>query len=132
MEFHDNPLAFNKFVVESLLKDGSDPDATYVIEHHFSSEDFDLLEKAAVAAYKKGFEATDAEEFITDDDIEILSFDVIAEAPLNVEAINAQTKQMAELAKEFGVEYDGWGTEFIDPDDDGEYENDEYDEYEDK
>ncbi|WP_111976574.1 ribonuclease E inhibitor RraB [Algibacillus agarilyticus] len=115
MEFQDNPLAFNQMVVDSLLEDGSDPSATYVIEHHFSSEDFDLLEKAAVMAYKKGFEATDAEEFITDDDVEILSFDVIAECILDVEKINAQTKEMALLAKEFGIDYDGWGTEFIDP-----------------
>ncbi|NTS78307.1 ribonuclease E inhibitor RraB [Catenovulum sp. SM1970] len=102
-------------VVESLLEDGSDPHATYVIEHHFSSTDFNKLEKAAVAAYKYGFEATDADEYITDDGEEILSFDVVAQTTLSVEAINEQTKKMAEMAKEFGVEYDGWGTEFIEP-----------------
>ncbi len=115
MDFHDNPMAFNQMVVESLIEDGSDPDATYSLEHHFSSTDFDRLEKAAVNAYKLGFEASDADEFMTDDGQAILSFDVITEVKLDVDEINQQTRKMAELAKEYKIEYDGWGTEFIEP-----------------
>jgi len=35
-------------IIEELLKDGSDPDALYLIEHHISATDFDMLEKVAV------------------------------------------------------------------------------------
>lgn len=116
MEFSNNPIEFNKMVVESLLGDGSDPDATYTLEHHFASQDFDKLEKAAVSAYKLGYEASDAEEFETDDGLIILSFDVFTDVALDVEKINEITKQMSDLAKKHGVDYDGWGTEYIDPD----------------
>ena len=32
-------------IIAELLEDGSDPDAQYTIEHHFSSENYDKLEK---------------------------------------------------------------------------------------
>ncbi|VEI46984.1 RNase E inhibitor protein [Actinobacillus equuli] len=31
-------------IIENLLKDGSDPDALYIIEHHVAHRDFDKLE----------------------------------------------------------------------------------------
>ncbi len=49
-------------IVEAVLEDGSNPDAVYMIEHHISCTDFDQLEKAAVACFKKGYEVTDPEE----------------------------------------------------------------------
>ena len=55
-------LAENREIVEALIADGSEPDAEYTIEHHFSSSNFDRLEKAAVDAFKLGFEVNDAEE----------------------------------------------------------------------
>lgn len=45
-------LAENRDIVQALLDDGSEPDAEYTIEHHFSSSNFDRLEKAAVDAFK--------------------------------------------------------------------------------
>ncbi len=33
-------------IIEELLEDGSDPDALYTIEHHFSCDSFDALEKS--------------------------------------------------------------------------------------
>ena len=41
-----------RLIIEELLEDGSDPDALYTIEHHFSADDFDALEKMAVEAFK--------------------------------------------------------------------------------
>ena len=58
---------FNQETIDALLEDGSQADADYTIEHHFASTDFDVLEKAAVDAFKAGFEVTDAEELILDD-----------------------------------------------------------------
>ncbi|KMT64781.1 ribonuclease E inhibitor RraB [Catenovulum maritimum] len=113
MEYLDDPIGFNKMVVESLLADGSDPDAIYEIEHHFSSTDFDKLEKAAVAAFKLEVEVTDAEEFETDDGQIILAFDAITESKLDLDEINKQTEQMQKIADQVKVQYDGWGTEFI-------------------
>ncbi|WP_017444741.1 ribonuclease E inhibitor RraB [Gayadomonas joobiniege] len=112
MEFIDNPSAFSEEIVNALLADGSDPNAIYVIEHHFASHDFDKLEKAAVAAFKLEHEVTDAEEFETDDGQLILAFDVLIESELSLPAIEEQVKQMMQLAEQYQVEYDGWGTEF--------------------
>ena len=47
---------FNKETIEALTEDGSDISLPHTIEHHFASSDFDALEKAAVDAFKAGFE----------------------------------------------------------------------------
>ena len=35
-------------IIASLLEDGSKPEALYTLEHHFSGQSFDKLEKAAL------------------------------------------------------------------------------------
>ena len=66
--------AFNQETIEALLEDGSEADADYTIEHHLASNDFDKLEKAAVDAFKAGFEVSDAEELVLDDGGTIFCF----------------------------------------------------------
>lgn len=99
-------------IVEELLADGSDPDALYLIEHHISSTNFDILEKVAVEAFKLGYEATDPEEFADENGDGLLCFDIVSEVPLDTEIINKQIAQLIELAAKFNVNYDGWGTYF--------------------
>lgn len=111
----DEWCAFTRECVEALLADGSDPKATYVIEHHFAGDDFDALEKVAVDLFKAGFEVTDAEEMETEDGEEILCFDAIIERPLDADAINADFETLFSIADKQDIVYDGWGTEFIDP-----------------
>lgn len=94
-------------IVQSLLDDGSDPDAEYMIEHHFSSTNFDRLEKAAVDAFKLGFEVTDAEELELDDGSVILCFDAIANHALDVDLIDKACEQLINLAAKQKVDYDG-------------------------
>ncbi|TKB51420.1 ribonuclease E inhibitor RraB [Ferrimonas sediminicola] len=103
----------NREIVEALLEDGSQPDADYVIEHHFSGSNFDKLEKAAVDAFKAGFEVEDAEELELDDGAIVFAFDAVAEHKLEVERLNKDTKAMIELADKHGIQYDGWGTYFV-------------------
>ena len=105
-------------IIEELLEDGSDPHALYIIEHHISSQDFDLLEKVAVEAYKLGYEATDPDEDVDDTGNVVIGFDIVAESPLNAELINAQIAEIITLTNQFGVNYDGWGTYFEDGSDD--------------
>ncbi|NHB92146.1 ribonuclease E inhibitor RraB [Photorhabdus cinerea] len=105
-----------RLIIEELLEDGSDPDALYAIEHHFSAEDFNLLEKAAVEAFKLGYEVTDAEELEIEDGTILMCCDVISECGLNAELIDTQVEQLMNLAEKIGVNYDGWGTYFEDPD----------------
>jgi len=111
-----------RLIIEELLEDGSDPDALYTIEHHFSSENFDVLEKAAVEAFKLGYEVTDAEELEVEDGTTVMCCDVISEIALNAEQIDTQVEQLMNLAEAQGVNYDGWGTYFEgdDEDEDGE------------
>ncbi|EQB99853.1 ribonuclease E inhibitor RraB, partial [Photorhabdus temperata] len=109
-----------RLIIEELLEDGSDPDALYAIEHHFSAEDFNLLEKAAVEAFKLGYEVTDAEELEIEDGSILMCCDVISECGLNAELIDAQVEQLVNLAQKMGVNYDGWGTYFEDPDEQDE------------
>ncbi|MGC6388614.1 ribonuclease E inhibitor RraB [Ewingella sp. S1.OA.A_B6] len=111
-----------RLIIEELLEDGSDPDALYTIEHHLSSENFDVLEKAAVEAFKLGYEVTDAEELEVEDGTTVMCCDVISEIALNAEQIDVQVEQLMNLAEAQGVNYDGWGTYFEgdDEDEDGE------------
>ncbi|AWH88182.1 ribonuclease E inhibitor RraB [Limnobaculum parvum] len=123
-----------RLIIEELLEDGSDPDALYAIEHHLSAEDFDTLEKAAVEAFKLGYEVTEPEELEVEDGLVVLCCDVVSEVSLNAEIIDKQVEQLIKLADRFDINYDGWGTYFEDPngndddeDDDGEYPMDDED-----
>src|SRR5471030_54576 len=116
-----------RLIIEELLEDGSDPDALYTIEHHLSSEKFEVLEIAAVAAFKLGYEVTDAEELEDENGTVMMCCDVIREIALNAELIDAQVEQLMDLAEAHSVNYDGWGTYFEgdDEDEDGEEDDDE-------
>ncbi|MBS0849655.1 ribonuclease E inhibitor RraB [Citrobacter sp. JGM124] len=120
-----------RLIIEELLEDGSDPDALYTIEHHLSADDFETLEKAAVEAFKLGYEVTDPEELEVEEGDMVICCDVLSESALNAELIDAQVLQLMTLAEKFNVEYDGWGTYFEgeegDEDQDDEDEDDEDD-----
>lgn len=118
-----------RLIIEELLEDGSDPDALYTIEHHFSSEKFEVLERAAVEAFKLGYEVTDAEELEIEDGSVVMCCDVISEIALNAELIDAQVEQLVALAEKMDVNYDGWGTYYEDPNgEDGDDEEDDEEE----
>ncbi|GIU16287.1 ribonuclease E inhibitor RraB [Shewanella colwelliana] len=116
----------NQEIVEAILADGSEPDAEYTIEHHFSAANFDRLEKAAVEAFKMGFEVNDAEEMELDDGSVIFCFDAIAYHKLEVELLDKACEDLILLAAKLKVDYDGWGTYFIgegaEDEDDDEFE----------
>jgi len=115
-----------RLIIEELLDDGSDPDALYTIEHHLSSEKFEVLEKAAVEAFKLGYEVTDPEELEVEDGSVVMCCDVISEIALKAELIDTQVEQLMNLAEANGVNYDGWGTYFEgDDDEEGEEGEDE-------
>ncbi|MEX6159686.1 ribonuclease E inhibitor RraB [Providencia manganoxydans] len=114
-----------RLIIEELLEDGSDPDALYAIEHHFSADNFELLEKAAVEAFKLGYEVTDAEELEVENGVTLMCCDVISESALNAELIDTQVDQLMKLAEKIGINYDGWGTYFEDPD--AEYDDEDAD-----
>ncbi|EOD3573527.1 ribonuclease E inhibitor RraB [Cronobacter sakazakii] len=118
-----------RLIIEELLEDGSDPDALYTIEHHFSADDFDTLEKLAVEVFKLGYEVTDPEELELEEGGEtVICCDVLSECALNAELIDAQVEQLMNLAEKFNVEYDGWGTYFEDPDGEEDEDDDGMDE----
>lgn len=99
-------------LVNALLEDGSNEEVHHTIEHHFSSADFELLEKAAVTAFKMGFEIEEPEEAELETGEKVFAFDIITEQPLEFEVIIDETKKMFELASQCKVDYDGWGTYF--------------------
>lgn len=106
-------LEENRDIVQALLDDGSDPDAEYTIEHHFCCTNFDRLEKAAVDAFKLGFEVNDAEEMELEDGGVIYCFDAIANHALELPLLDQACEQLIALAAKHKVDYDGWGTYFI-------------------
>ena len=126
-------FAENLEIVDALLADGSEPDAGYTIEHHFSATNFDRLEKAAVDAFKLGFEVNDAEEMELEDGSIIFCFDAIAKHKLEVPLLDKACEQLIQLAAKQKVDYDGWGTYFVGDEVEGDEEDDEFedDEYED-
>ena len=115
-EFLEAQQEETRLIIDELLEDGSDPDALYTIEHHLSAERFEELEKAAVEAFKLSYEVTDAEELEVEDGSVLVCCDVVSEIPLKAELIDAQVEQLVKLAEKFGINYDGCGTYFEDPD----------------
>ena len=109
-------------IIENLLKDGSDPEALYIIEHHVAHRDFDKLEKLVVDAYKLGYEISEAEEVEEENGKVIFVCDIVSEVNLNADIITAQQKELLPLIEKVGAEYEGWGTYFEDPN----AEDDEY------
>ncbi|MFP1496741.1 ribonuclease E inhibitor RraB [Escherichia coli] len=71
--------------------------------------------KAAVEAFKLGYEVTDPEELEVEDGDIVICCDILSECALNADLIDAQVEQLMTLAEKFDVEYDGWGTYFEDP-----------------
>jgi len=114
---HSNSLQdwyqFNQDIITALTEDGSAIEKPHTIEYHLASKDFELLEKAAVDAFKAGFEVTDAEEVVLDDGAELFSFDAVIERPLDLEQINSDTDKLVSIAEKHKVFYDGWGTYFV-------------------
>ncbi|MBF9001370.1 ribonuclease E inhibitor RraB [Vibrio nitrifigilis] len=97
-------------IIEALLEDGSDPEALYEIEHHLFAEQFETLEKAAIDAFKMGFEVLEAEETEDEDGNKLLCFDATMQSVLNPEAIDEQVEKLVNLAEKYDIIYDGWGT----------------------
>jgi regulator of RNase E activity RraB len=108
-EWHE----FNQETIEALIEDGSDASQAHTIEYHFASTDFDVLEKAAVDAFKAGFEVGDAEELELEDGEEAFCFDAVVERMLDTTLINQDTDKLFAIAVKHDVDYDGWGTYFI-------------------
>ncbi|MDH2998840.1 RNase E inhibitor protein [Pasteurellaceae bacterium LFhippo2] len=124
-------------IIESLLADGSDPEALYIVEHHIAHNDFDKLEKLVVDAYKLGYEISEAEEVEEEDGSVIFVCDIVSEIELKADLITAQQKELLPLIEKAGAVYEGWGTYFEDPNsdedeygDDGEFFDDEDDDFE--
>lgn len=112
-------------IIENLLKDGSDPEALYIIEHHVAHRDFDKLEKLVVDAYKLGYEISEAEEVEEENGNVLFVCDIVSEVNLNADIITAQQKELLPLIEKAGAEYEGWGTYFEDPNgEDDEYGED--------
>jgi regulator of RNase E activity RraB len=108
---------FNQETIEALFEDGSDSSQAHTIEYHFASSDFEVLEKAAVDAFKAGFEVGDAEELELDDGGEVFCFDAVVERMLDEKLINQDTEKLLAIANKHKVHYDGWGTYFIEAED---------------
>jgi regulator of RNase E activity RraB len=99
-------------LVNALIEDGTNEEVHHTIEHHFSSENFELLEQAAIEAFNQGLEMEEPEEAELENGNKVFAFDIITEQPLDEEIIFNETKVMFALAKKCKVEYDGWGTYF--------------------
>jgi regulator of RNase E activity RraB len=119
---------FNEETIEALSEDGTDLSQEHTIEHHLASKDFDALEKAAVDAFKAGFEVTDAEELMLDDGGTVFCFDAVLEKKLDLKSFNADIDKLLSIAEKHKVHYDGWGTYYMGDDaidDDDVFDDDE-------
>jgi hypothetical protein len=105
-------LAHTKALVEELLEDGSNPEVEHIIEHHFASPHFDVLEQAAITAFKLGYEVDEPEEAELETGEKVFAFDIVTEQYLDLDVLLAETKTMFELAQRCKVDYDGCGTYF--------------------
>ena len=101
-----------KILIEELVADGTNEEVHHTIEHHFASADFNLLEQAAITAFKMGYEVEEPEEAELESGEKVFAFDIVTEQALDVELLLDETKKMFELAQLTKVDYDGWGTYF--------------------
>ena len=101
-----------EMLISELLEDGTNDEVYHTIEHHFASSDFELLEKAAVIAFKLGLEIEEPEEAELENGEKVFAFDIVTEQMLDIDLIKKETKSMFDLAKKCKVDYDGWGTYF--------------------
>jgi regulator of RNase E activity RraB len=99
-------------LISELIEDGTNEEVHHTIEHHFASTDFDLLEQAAITAFKMGHEIEEPEEAELESGEKVFSFDIVTEQALEVDLLRDETKRMFELAQLTKVDYDGWGTYF--------------------
>lgn len=99
-------------LVNELLDDGSNVETEHTIEHHFASSNFEVLEAAAITAFKLGFEVDEPEEAELENGARVFAFDIVTEKYLDVDELLAETQEMFRLAKKCNVDYDGWGTYF--------------------
>jgi len=105
-------LEHTESLIGELVEDGTNEEVHHTIEHHFASTDFNLLEQAAITAFKMGYEVEEPEEAELESGEKVFAFDISTEQALDVEIIFNETKKMLELAKLTKVDYDGWGTYF--------------------
>lgn len=105
-------LTHSEELIRELLEDGTNEEVYHTIEHHFASSDFELLEKAAITAFKLGLEVEEPEEAELENGDRVFAFDIVTEQMLDVELLKSETKRMFELAIKCNVDYDGWGTYF--------------------
>lgn len=105
-------VEYTETLIEELIEDGTNEEKMHTIEHHFSSPDFDLLEKAAVAAFKMGLEIEEPEEAELENGDKVFAFDIVSEHYLDEEDLMEEIKKMLVLANQNKVDYDGWGTYF--------------------
>jgi Uncharacterized protein conserved in bacteria, COG3076 len=89
-----------RLIIEELLEDGSDPDALYTIEHHFSADDFEALEKMAVEAFKLGYEVTEPEELEVEEGDTVICCDILSERRAERGADRRAVEQLMNLGRE--------------------------------
>ena len=109
--------------VQALIADGAETDLLYDIEHHLASQDFTKLEKAAVELVKQGYHVDDADEFEDERGKRWFAFMAVTDAELDSDILNRQVREIAAIADDCEVEYDGWGTLI----EDDELEGEEFD-----
>lgn len=117
----------NKEIIASLIDDGSDPDAIYVMEHHISYHDKSQIDAVSQVYFKAGYEVQEIEELMLDDGARVYGFDIVIEQPLELDRINEDCRQLMLIAIEHDVQYDGWGTYFMGESDEGDFDEEEAD-----
>ncbi|MGM0525703.1 MAG: ribonuclease E inhibitor RraB [Pseudomonadota bacterium] len=106
----DELLQQSQQTIEALIDDGADPSQLYEIEHHLASQDFTKLEKAAVELVKEGYHVDDADEFEDEQGQRWFAFAASVDVELDESVLARQIREVAAIANECQVDYDGWGT----------------------
>lgn len=120
----DALLEQSRETIEAMIEDGADPSLLYEIDHHLASQDFTKLEKAAVELVKEGYHVDDADEFEDENGKRWFAFAATVDVELDEQVLARQIREIATIADECGVEYDGWGTLLDDDLDDEDIELD--------
>ena len=86
-------LEHTEQLIQELLEDGTNDEVYHTIEHHFASSNFDMLEKAAIAAFKLGLDVEEPEEAELENGAKVFAFDIVTEQMLDVKLLKARNRK---------------------------------------
>jgi len=102
----------NTKTIQALIDAGSDPNKPHPLEHHFYCDNPDSLKALMAKGESLGYRVANLGDNVHEG-THYWYGDLIKETALNLKVIDEEKSLMLKLAREFDVDYDGWGSPVV-------------------